>query len=203
MGLRKNRDGILKYWEERLQENSAYDNTYTIGMRGMHDSVMPGGGTTVEKVARLQHVIADQRELLADRVNSKVEQVPQIFVPYKEVLPLYQNGLQVPDDVTLVWPDDNHGYIRQLSTPQEQRRSSGAGVYYHVSYWGAPADHLWLCTTPPSLIWERCTKLMIKRHAMSGYSMLVTSSLRKLTPNSFSVWPGTSMAGTRPRSQPF
>ena len=154
----KNRDGVLKYWEERVEQNSAYENIYTVGMRGIHDSAMPGGGTTTEKVARLQEVISDQRELLARHVSSKVEQVPQIFVPYKEVLPLYQNGLQVPEDVTLVWPDDNHGYIRQLSNPQEQRRSGGAGVYYHVSYWGAPADYLWLCTTPPSLIWEEMRK---------------------------------------------
>ncbi len=154
----KNRDGVLKYWEERVQENGAYENTYTVGMRGIHDSAMPGGGTTADKVARLQHVIADQRDLLARHVNPNVEQVPQIFVPYKEVLSLYQNGLQVPDDVTLVWPDDNHGYIRQLPTLQEQRRSGGSGVYYHVSYWGEPADYLWLCTTPPSLIWEEMRK---------------------------------------------
>ena len=60
--------------------------------------------------------------------------------------------------MTLVWADDNHGYIRRLSTPGEQTRSGGAGVYYHVSYWGAPADYLWLCTTPPGLIWEEMTK---------------------------------------------
>jgi Glycosyl hydrolase family 115/Gylcosyl hydrolase family 115 C-terminal domain len=154
----KNRDGILKYWEERVQENGRYENVYTIGMRGIHDGAMPGGGTTEDKVARLQRVLADEREILARKVNPKVEQVPQIFVPYKEVLALYQKGLQVPEDVTLVWPDDNHGYIRQLSTPQEQKRSGGAGVYYHVSYWGAPEDYLWLCTTPPALVWEEMRK---------------------------------------------
>src|SRR5207302_8997201 len=112
----KNRDQLLNYWEERVRENGRYENTYTIGMRGIHDSAMPGGGTTAERVARLQQVIADQRAMLAKDVNPKVERVPQIFVPYKEVLTLYQNGLKVPDDVTLVLPDDNHGYIRQLST---------------------------------------------------------------------------------------
>jgi hypothetical protein len=153
-----NRDSLLNYWETRVKENGRFENTYTLGLRGIHDSAMPGGGTTAEKVARLQRVIGDQREMLARDVNPKVEQVPQIFVPYKEVLPLYQNGLQVPDDVTLVWVDDNHGYIRQLSTPDEQKRPGGAGVYYHVSYWGAPADYLWLCTTPPALIWEEMRK---------------------------------------------
>lgn len=154
----KNRAGILGYWEERVRENGRYENSYTLGMRGIHDSAMPGDGTTREKVARLQQVLADQRALLAQHVNPHVEQIPQIFVPYKEVLALYQNGLKVPDDVTLVWPDDNHGYIRQLSTPEEQKRAGGAGVYYHLSYWGKPEDYLWLCTTPPSLIWEEMRK---------------------------------------------
>lgn len=154
----KNRDGVLEYWEQRVKENGRFENTYTIGMRGIHDSGMPGGGSTKDKVARLQRVIADQRKMLAEHVNKEVEKIPQVFVPYKEVLTLYQNGLKVPDDVTLVWPDDNHGYIRQLPSPAERKRAGGSGVYYHISYWGAPEDYLWLCTTPPTLIWEEMRK---------------------------------------------
>lgn len=154
----KNQDSILNYWTERVKQNGKFENTYTIGMRGVHDSAMPGGGSTGDKVARLQSVLADQRKILAGNVNPQVEKVPQIFVPYKEVLPLYQAGLKVPDDVTLVWPDDNHSYIRRLPNPTEQKRSGGSGVYYHVSYWGKPADYLWLCTTPPALIWEEMHK---------------------------------------------
>lgn len=154
----KNRDGVLRYWEERVKENGRFENTWTLGMRGIHDSGMPGGGTTKDKVARLQRVIGDQRGMLTQHVNKEVERVPQIFVPYKEVLTLYQNGLKVPDDVTLVWPDDNHGYIRQLPSPAERKRAGGSGVYYHISYWGAPEDYLWLCTTPPALIWEEMRK---------------------------------------------
>jgi hypothetical protein len=153
-----NQEQILTYWEERVAENAPYESIYTIGMRGIHDSAMQGGGTMREKVERLEQVMADQRDLLAKYVNPDPSLVPQNFVPYKEVLTLYRNGLTVPDDATLVWPDDNHGYIRQLSTPEEQRRSGGAGVYYHISYWGAPEDYLWLCTTPPALIWEEMHK---------------------------------------------
>ncbi len=152
------RDDILKYWEQRLLENGSYENSYTLGIRGIHDSPMAGGGTEEQKVARLQQVIADQRALLARDVNPDLTQIPQIFTPYKEVLGLYQHGLKVPDDVTLNWPDDNHGYIRELSNPEEQRRAGGAGVYYHVSYYGAPEDYLWLCSTPPALIWEEMRK---------------------------------------------
>jgi hypothetical protein len=154
----KNRDGVLKYWEQRVKENGRFENIFTIGMRGLHDSAMPGGGTTADKVARLQRAIDDQQAMLAREVNKNVDQVPQAFVPYKEALILYQNGLKVPDHATLVWPDDNHGFIRQLSTPEERKRSGGGGVYYHISYWGDPADYLWLCTAPPALIWEEMSK---------------------------------------------
>ena len=133
-----NQKNVDAYWEERLEQNGKYENLYTIGMRGVHDGPMPGGKNVQEKVQILQHVIDDQRQMFARLVNPDVTKIPQIFCPYKEVLTLYQNGLKVPDDVALVWADDNHGYIRQLSTPQEQKRPGGAGVYFHVSYWGAP-----------------------------------------------------------------
>lgn len=96
--------------------------------------------------------------MLARLVNTNVVQVPQIFCPHKEVLPLYRLAPDIPDDITLVWPDDNYGYIRQFSNARECQRSGGAGVYYHVSYWGAPHDYLWLCSPPPALIAEEMTK---------------------------------------------
>jgi hypothetical protein len=153
-----NRDGVLKYWEQRVRENGKFENVYTLGMRGIHDGAMPGGGTEREKAGRLHHIIADQRDLLARWVNTNVAQVPQIFCPYKEVLPLYRLAPDIPEDITLVWPDDNYGYVRQFSNERERRRSGGAGVYYHVSYWGSPRDYLWLCSTLPALIAEEMSK---------------------------------------------
>ncbi len=153
-----NPGGVLKYWEQRVRENGKFENVYTLGMRGIHDGGMPGGGTQREKAARLHTIIADQRDLLARLVNTNVAQVPQIFCPYKEVLPLYRLAPEIPDDITLVWPDDNYGYVRQFSNAHERSRRGGAGVYYHVSYWGSPRDYLWLCTTPPALIAEEMTK---------------------------------------------
>jgi hypothetical protein len=153
-----NREGVLKYWEQRVRENGRFDNVYTMGMRGIHDSGMPGGGTPAEKAERLHRIIDDQRDLLRRWVNTNVALVPQIFCPYKEVLELYRLAPELPDDVTLAWPDDNYGYIRQFSDARERRRSGEAGVYYHVSYWGRPRDYLWLCSTPPALIAEEMTK---------------------------------------------
>jgi hypothetical protein len=153
-----NPDGVRKYWEQRVLENGKFDSTWTLGMRGIHDGAMPGGGTEREKAARLETIIAGQREMLSRLVNTNLAAVPQIFCPYKEVLPLYRLMTNLPDDITLVWPDDNFGYIREFSDARERARSGGAGVYYHVSYWGSPHDYLWLCSTAPGLIAEEMTK---------------------------------------------
>lgn len=144
-------DLIKSVWEKRVQENGRYENSYTLGIRGIHDRPMQGGGTLQDGVRRLERVIADQRALLAKYVNPDLEQVAQVFVPYKEVLPYYQAGMKVPEDVTLVWVDDNFGFIRQLSDPAEQKRSGHAGVYYHFSYLGPPQEYLWIGSTSPAL----------------------------------------------------
>lgn len=199
----KDRDVVRKYWEQRVQENGRYENTYTIGMRRIHDSAMPGGKNTADKVRLLQQVISDQREMLARNVNANVEQVPQIFVPYKEVLPLYQRGLKIPDDVTLVWPDDNHGYIRQLSNPEEQMRGGGAGVYYHLSYWGKPEDYLWLSTVPPALIWEEMSKAY--DHGARTVWVVNVGDIKptEIGLEFFCAWRGTRRSGMKMRSQRF
>jgi hypothetical protein len=153
-----NRDGVLKYWEERVAANGRYENIYTLGMRGIHDSAMQGPKTNPERIRVLEQIFADQRALLAQHVNPDVGSVPQIFCAYKEVLPLYRGGLRVPDDVTVMFPDDNFGYIRDFPSAAERARRGGFGVYYHLSYLGAPLSYLWLCTTPPALVWEEMTK---------------------------------------------
>ena len=106
----------------------------------------------------LKQAITDQREILTKYISKPLGEVPQIFVPYKEALDVYESGLEVPDDVTLVWVDDNYGYIKRLSNPEEQKRSGRSGVYYHTSYLGAPHDYLWLSTTPPVLMYEELKK---------------------------------------------
>lgn len=138
-----------RYWEDRVKAAATYESVYTVGMRGIHDGSMPGPPDRAAKVHLLDSIITDQRRLLG---QYHAQPVPQLFCPYKEVLTLYQAGLQLPDDVTIVWADDNHGYIRQLSDKEEQKRSGGSGVYYHLSYWGAPQDYLWLSSISPALV---------------------------------------------------
>lgn len=150
-----NRDRMIGYWRDRLTEVKPFENIYTVGLRGKHDSAMEGAKTPEIARDALADAIAVQRDLLARAQGKPADQVPQALTLYKEVLDLYTLGLKVPDDVTLVWPEDNYGYINQLPTQQERARSGGSGVYYHISYWGRPHDYLWLATTHPALIREQ------------------------------------------------
>ena len=149
---------VLAYWEQRVQESRHNPVIYSLGMRGVHDSGIEGVKSASEAVPLLERIIRDQRGLLEKYVDSDIRKVPQAITAYKEVLDIYDNHLRLPEDVTLVWPDDNYGYIQRLDDSAEDRREGGSGVYYHVSYWGRPHDYLWLSTTHPALIREEMTK---------------------------------------------
>lgn len=153
-----NKKNVTDYWNERLSEASKYENVYTVGMRGIHDGAMKGAKTIPQQVEGLTDVIKVQREMLCKSMNKSTEAIPQIFIPYKEVLDAYDAGLNVPEDVTLVWCDDNYGYMSRLSNDAERKRKGGSGVYYHLSYWGRPHDYLWLTSTQPSFIWQEMQK---------------------------------------------
>lgn len=150
-----NRDALVKYWDERVQEVKGFDNIYTIGLRGKHDSGMEGARTPEQARDALTEVFDIQRGLLSKAQGKPANQIPQVLTLYKEVLDIYQTGLKVPDDVTLIWPEDNYGYINELSNAEERKRAGGSGIYYHLSYWGRPHDYLWLSTTHPALIREQ------------------------------------------------
>ena len=153
-----NAPAMNAYWDKRLVENGKFENFYTVGLRGVHDSGLEAIGSPAVKAKLVEDAMAAQRALLAKRVSPDLDKIPQIIWLYKESLDLYRVGMKVPDDVTLGWTDDNYGYIRELPNAAEQKRAGGSGVYYHVSYWGSPHDYLWLCTTPPALIREEMTK---------------------------------------------
>ncbi|MGE4569302.1 MAG: glycosyl hydrolase 115 family protein [Bacteroidales bacterium] len=149
-----NKARMLAYWDNRVRELTGSENIYTTGLRGVHDGRMEGVSSLDQETKTLEEVITEQRMILKQHHPEKdLTAIPQIFVPYKEVLKAYNNHLQLPEDITLVWCDDNHGHLMRLSTPEEQKRQGGAGVYYHISYWGKPHDYLWLATTQPALIY--------------------------------------------------
>lgn len=150
-----NSDNVLKFWEERLKDVAGQEIVYTLGMRGVHDGAMNGAKTVEEQKQVLSRAISDQRDLLKKYVGGNIEDIPQVFIPYKEVLDVYNARLEVPEDVTLMWCDDNYGYIRHFPTEEERNRKGGNGVYYHVSYWGRPHDYLWLGTFSPGLLYQQ------------------------------------------------
>ena len=149
---------ILRKLDNRIRETAAFDNIYTMGMRGLHDEAMKGSTNPTDRARTLENVFAKQRAILEKYKNTKAEKLPQIFVPYKETLDIYDAGLHVPEDVTIVWPDDNYGYMKRVSNPSEQKRKGGSGVYYHLSYLGTPHDNLWIATTAPMLMYEELLK---------------------------------------------
>ena len=152
-----NKEGILKVLDKRTSQTAPFENAYVIAMRGIHDAGLIGVPED-RKTEITEAALQDQRNILSKHIGRPAEEIQQVFVPYKEVLDIYEKGMKLPEDVTIVWPDDNFGYIKKLSDAKEQKRSGASGVYYHISYLGEPHDYLWLNTTPPALIYEEMKK---------------------------------------------
>ena len=150
----RNREILKEYWQESVEQNRDFEVCYTLGMRGIHDSGFETknlAGKSAEeiraaKVELLEKIIADQREILYDSLG---HETMTTFIPYKEVLELYDNGLEIPKDMTLVWANDNYGYIRRYPSEKEKTRRGGNGIYYHNSYWAPPSmSYVFLCSIP-------------------------------------------------------
>jgi Glycosyl hydrolase family 115/Gylcosyl hydrolase family 115 C-terminal domain len=148
-------DVMEKFWQDGVGRNKGYENIYTLGMRGRNDSSMLPGASEAENAAVLDKIIARQRQILAEEVKPDLKDVPQVLAIYKEVESFYAHGMQVPDDVTLLWTDDNFGNLRRLPTPEERKRPGGAGIYYHFDYVGSPRSYKWLNTNPLPKIQEQ------------------------------------------------
>ena len=148
-------DLMGSFWREGVKRNKDYESIVTIGMRGRNDTPMIANATVPQSMDLLEKIVGVQRKILADEVNPDVTKIPQVWCLYKEVLEYYNRGLRVPDDVTLLWCDDNWGNIRRLPTPQERNRAGGAGIYYHFDYVGDPRNYKWINTNPLPKIQEQ------------------------------------------------
>ena len=153
-----NKAGVDKVLKSRVEECAPFENVYTLALRGLHDRAMNAGNDMSVRKDMLQEALMSQRQMLVDVIGKRAEDILQAFTPYKEVLDVYDEGLELPEDVTIIWPDDNYGYMKRLSSPKEQKRSGRSGVYYHASYLGKPHDHLWMNTTSPTLMYEELRK---------------------------------------------
>ena len=147
----KNAAVLNEFWTEGIERNKSYESIVTLGMRGDGDMPM----TESANVALLEQIVAQQRKILSEHMNKDLSQIPQDWALYKEVQAYYEKGMRVPDDVTLLWCDDNWGNIRRLPTPEEHSRSGGAGIYYHFDYVGDPRSYKWINTNPLPKVWEQ------------------------------------------------
>ncbi len=150
----RNREILQEYWRESVEQNKDFEVCYTLGMRGIHDSGFETGSLKglageelkAAKIGLLQQVMEDQQKILKETLG---RDTMMTFIPYKEVLPLYDGGLEVPEDITLVWANDNYGYIRRYPSEKEKKRRGGNGIYYHNSYWAPPGmSYVFLCSIP-------------------------------------------------------
>lgn len=141
----RNREILNEYWRESVEQNKDFEVSYTLGMRGIHDSGfnvksfadLKDAELLKAKIGLLEEVIDVQQSILKETLN---KDTMKIFVPYKEVLELYDNGLKVSEDLTLIWVNDNYGYVRRYPDEHEKKRKGGNGLYYHNSYWSPPGN---------------------------------------------------------------
>jgi hypothetical protein len=139
------------FWEEGIERNKNYESAITLGMRGDGDMPMAEN----DDIALLEKIVADQRAIIARHQTPTLASDPKVWALYKEVQGYYEKGMRVPDDITLLWCDDNWGNIRRLPTAEERKRSGGAGIYYHFDYVGGPRSYKWLNTYSITKVWEQ------------------------------------------------
>ena len=150
-----NEAGLKKFWTEGIDRNKNYESLVTMGMRGDGDVAMPDAGGLEANKKLLEKIITDQRQILAEHLNPDVTKIPQLWALFTEVQQYYDAGLKLPDDVTLLFCDDNVGDLRRLPTPEERNRSGGSGIYFHMDMHGGPFSYQWLNSSPLPKIQEQ------------------------------------------------
>jgi hypothetical protein len=141
-----NRARIDSFFYEGMERNKNYENLVTIGMRGDGDVAM-GKGNDAENIQTLREVMAGQRDIIRRVYGKDPSAIPQLWAVYTEVQRYYDAGLTAPDDVTLLFCDNNWGYIRRIGPEKEYNRTGGLGLYYHIDMNGGPWNDRWVNTT--------------------------------------------------------
>lgn len=150
-----NKEPLKAFFREGIARNKANEMLVTIGMRGDGDVGMASTGGMASDIKLLETIMADQRQIIADEMGAEAASVPQLWALFTEVQKFYDAGLQVPDDVTLLFTDDNIGNLRRLPTAEERGRKGGSGIYYHMDMNGGPFSYKWLNSNPLPKIWEQ------------------------------------------------
>ncbi|WP_372775336.1 glycosyl hydrolase 115 family protein [Mangrovibacterium sp.] len=147
----KNPKVLTDFWTKGMQRMKDYETVVTLGMRGDGDEAMSEG----TNIALLEKIVRDQRKIISKVTGTKPEETPQVWALYKEVQDYYDNGMRVPDDVTLLLCDDNWGNVRKLPNLNAPAHKGGFGMYYHFDYVGGPRNYKWLNVSQIQRVWEQ------------------------------------------------
>lgn len=142
---------LRQFWKTGLARGAGSEHLVTIGMRGDGDKPMTQGTA----IPLLEKIVADQRQIIQEVTGKPAPETPQVWALYKEVQDYYDQGMRVPDDVTLLFSDDNWGDLRRLPQIGAKPRTGGYGIYYHFDYVGGPRNYKWIDTTEIARVWEQ------------------------------------------------
>lgn len=147
----KNTRALQESWRFGMQRAKDWEKVVTVGMRGDGDEAM----SEDTNIALLEKIVKDQRKIISEVTGKKPEETPQVWALYKEVQDYYDQGMRVPDDVTLLFCDDNWGNVRKLPEINSKPHRGGYGMYYHFDYVGAPRNSKWININPIQRVWEQ------------------------------------------------
>jgi len=172
-----NRDGMLTFWRGGVLENRDLDAIWPVGMRGTADRpfVFPEGTTDAQKAATFRDVIHQQVAMVHDLLP-KSRSPLFTFTMYSEMLPEYQKNpaaFDLPEDVIIVWPDDNDGHMRALPDSLGKWKH---GVYYHLAYLGGNLSKQLTNTVVPEVIAGQFEKIV--KSGATEYMLVNVSEVR-------------------------
>jgi len=149
----RNPEPIKEYWRDSIRrfEDNEFEGLVTVGMRG-------NGDTGLEDAAGselMESIVSAQRQILAEETGKDVATIPQVWTLYKEVQRYWDEGMRGPDDVTIIWCDDNWGNMRGLPNQADAPRPGGYGLYYHFDYVGGGRNYKWVDSSLLPNVWEQ------------------------------------------------
>lgn len=150
-----NEEGLKKFFREGIENTKNYESMITVGLRGDEDRPMADAGGREANMRLLKKIFNDQKKIINDVMGKKAKDMPLVWTLYSEMLDYYDDGFQVPDDVTVMLCDDNWGDIRKIPTKDVLGSKGGFGMYYHFSYYGAPRAMKWLQQMQIQHVWQQ------------------------------------------------
>lgn len=149
--FRRNGEAVKAYWKQGIERIGDSEVVVTLGMRGNGDTSLEDGAG----IDLMESIVGTERQLLTEVLKKDVRTIPQVWTLYKEVQDYWDRGMRAPEDVTIIWCDDNWGNMRKLPSAHAPKRAGGYGLYYHFDYVGGSRNYKWVDTNSLPNIWEQ------------------------------------------------